>query len=154
MPAMRAALALLVVGSSLSIGYASQAAIAFDHALATRGCTQEDFPAIEIVLTRGAWDGTGAIPVPNIRIEVSGAPLDAQHDLQLTPLRRDPADPLIVRAALRAGDRLTWLTGTVRLRQQGNGTPVHGEYRFRADDGNVYQGTFDAQWRQRQVRCG
>lgn len=117
MKLMRAAVAWLVLGSVWSIGYAAGAAASFGHALATRGCTQEDFPAIEIVLTRLAWDGAGPIPKPYIRIEASGAPLDARRDMQLTPLRRDPADPLIVRAAVVGDDRLVWLTGTLRLRQ-------------------------------------
>src|ERR1700759_4464218 len=65
----------------------------FPYAFATRGCTQEDAPALEIYFTEAQFKGDGTPAPPYLRIEIASrvnetiAPLSAE----LMPLRRAPA---------------------------------------------------------------
>ena len=130
------------------------------HAVARRGCTQEDLPALEIVLSRERYDGAAEMepPVPYLRLEVAwGAWARAGgRPLTLVPLNRNVVkDAPVARGAWVADPTTpTWLTGTVRLQQVDVGRRVVGAYDVRAPDGARRAGRFTAEWVTQHGGCG
>src|SRR5262245_33375072 len=89
---------VLAIVAALAVADSSQTTRASDgysYAVARRGCTQEDAPAMEIYLTRTQFDGQGLPPTPYVRIEVAWSDwvrlIDTQ--LPLIPLSRQGLDP-------------------------------------------------------------
>jgi hypothetical protein len=128
------------------------------HAVARRGCTQEDLPALEIFLTRERWDGAAPEPrAPYLRLEVAWGAWSRVGDrpLALLPLRRRAEDTLVVRGAWHVTPATpSWLTGTVRLRQVDVGRRVVGEYDVREPTGARRAGRFTARWVEAHSGCG
>lgn len=135
--------------------------VAFSHAVAVRGCTQEDAPALEIYLTQRPFDGQGMPPKPYLHIEVAGTdwqPL-VGRPLKLIPLSREGVDPqtTIVRAELDRGERSAqiFLAGTLRIKSAQPDRPVEGHYDFGTHAGQRWAGTFRAAWQEtRGSGCG
>jgi hypothetical protein len=132
----------------------------FPHALAHRGCTQEDAPALEIYLIGKPQQSAALPPKPYLRIEVAGR--NWQHllrkDLKLVPLSRQGTDrekPL-VRAELNlAQQRQTvWLQGTLRLTKIEDEKEVTGSYDFTAPGERRWKGEFKAVWAKGGGGCG
>ena len=130
----------------------------FPFAFALRGCTQEDAPALEIYLTRVAFNGEGTPAPPNLRIEIGSSPSETigPLSLQLMPLRRDQAKPgRIVRAELmEGGHKSTWLSGTIALTEATPGARVSGRYDFTSPDGATFSQDFSAEYSKRPAVCG
>ncbi len=131
----------------------------FRHAVARRGCTQEDARALEVYLTRARYEGEGEPAPPYARMEIAW---DAWaraggEALELVPLARRDADRRkpIVRAALSAGPGATeWLRGTVRLDRVEVDRRVAGSYEFAGRNGRRWSGTFSARWIASHGGCG
>lgn len=137
-----------------AIGGCATSAV-FPHSIAGYGCTQEDIPGIEIFLTGAEWRGQPPAPVPYIRIEVARPPAGAPIDIELSPLKRDPAKRTLARAALHTDKGpTTWLSGSLHLQQDPATRSVEGSYSFCAEDRTCFSGTFDAPWRAGAARCG
>ena len=129
------------------------------HAVARRGCTQEDLPAVEIFLSHARWDGSAATepPAPYLRLEVAwGAWSRAGgRPLALIPLRRHAEDSLVVRGAWHVTTTTpVWLQGTVTLREVSVGHRVVGEYDVREPGGTRRVGRFTAAWVDARGGCG
>jgi len=146
---MAMAMALPMIGDSA----------AFPNALARRGCTQEDMPAIELFLTRESFDGNAEPRKPYLHVEVAWGDFTrlTGRDLELVPLKREEKHrslPL-VRAEL-AGEQGSpvWLSGQLRLTHVEVDKRVEGSYRFLAPDKSVLKGEFKARWVGTQQRCG
>ncbi len=107
-----------VPGDDGIAGCASAASDAFPFATATRGCTQEDAPALEIYLTHAAYDGAQEPSPPYLRIEIASTPAEPlrRAPMTLVPLRREAFSAPIVRAEYVGLKREhAWLAGTVTL---------------------------------------
>ena len=155
---MRACIASLALLTSLATActHAGPADPApFLHALAMPGCTQEDIPAVEILLTKSPWNGEPPVPTPHVRIEVAGVAAGARAEIPLSGIRRDPSQRVLARAGFHADDKSeTWLSGTLQVYREGRTLPVQGSYTFCGEDRKCFQGSFNAPWRQRAARCG
>lgn len=131
---------------------------AFPNALARRGCTQEDGPALEVLLTGAPFDGKDEPPKPYLRIEIEWGDFSRLRgkQIELIPLSRHGADPkkTVVRAELAAGGAPVWLSGTVCLKLVDIGKRVEGEYQFAAPDKSVWAGKFKARWVAARHTCG
>jgi hypothetical protein len=131
---------------------------AFPHALARRGCTQEDAPALEVLLTRTPYDGKDEPPKPYLHIEIEWGDFSrlAGKELELIPLSRHGVDPkkLIVRAGLVADGAPVWLSGTLCLKRVEIDKQVEGSYRFAAPDKSVWVGKFKSPWVAGRHTCG
>jgi hypothetical protein len=128
------------------------------HVFATRGCTQEDAPALEIYLTQSPFAGAGEPAPPYIRIEVS-SPVDEtirSVSLELIQMRRDPAKPgRIARAELvEPGKDRVWLSGTLTLNEAAPGQQASGQYAFRTPAGLALNRSFKTDYSKRNVVCG
>jgi hypothetical protein len=127
------------------------------YALAMRGCTQEDAPALEIYLTETPFDGVGDPSPPYIRIEVSSSPKEtiAPTSLTLIQMRRDPTRPgRIARAELvGAGHDSVWLSGTITLKEVSAGGDVSGRYDLTTPAGRLDR-SFIAKLSKRTSLCG
>jgi hypothetical protein len=128
------------------------------HVFATRGCTQEDAPALEIYLTQNPFAGAGEPAQPYIRIEIS-SPVDEtirSVSLELIQMRRDPAKPgRIARAELvePSKDRV-WLSGNIMLNEAAPGLQVSGQYDFTTPAGLTLKRSFTTNYSKRNVVCG
>jgi hypothetical protein len=130
----------------------------FQHAVARRGCTQEDAPALELILTRTLYDGVGD-PAPSyIRVEISSPPGEriGASRFELIQLRRDPSNAKrIVRAELVEASRpAVWMSGTVSLTEAVPGERVSGRYTLTAPGGQRFDSTFTAAYSAKAVTCG
>jgi hypothetical protein len=163
---MRPAFALLRTGSViLSILAGAQCATAddanleqtFPHVFATRGCTQEDAPALEIYFTQTPFSGSGEPAPPYIRVEISSSPSEIIEtvSLQLIQMRRDPTKPgRIARAEFaEAGRAQIWLSGTIALNEAAPGRQVSGQYDFATPAGRR-SGSFSAEYPKGGAVCG
>ena len=148
----------LALGLAVALQPRDSAAVR--HAIARRGCTQEDLPALEIVLSRERYDGTAETepPTPYLRLEVAwGAWAHAGgRPLALVPLNRNVMkDAPVARGAWHVDPTIpTWLTGTVRLQQVDVGRRVVGAYDTRGPDGVRRAGRFSASWVETRGGCG
>lgn len=134
---------------------ASREIPALPFAIAGSGCTQEDIPALEIILTVNAWNKADPPPRPYLRIEVAGIVLGAPSTLALSPLRRDPSQRIVARAELYGYEGGgVWLSGTLRLGPVSPGHTVEGAYSFCQDSDRCAEGKFKALWRPGAARCG
>lgn len=129
----------------------------FQYALAMRGCTQEDAPALEIFLTETPLAETGDPSPPYIRIEVSSSPNEAIKPIALTliQMRRDVSRPgRLVRAELvEVGRDSVWLSGTITLSEVVPGRVVSGRYDLLTPAGKV-SNRFSAKYLNRTAVCG
>ncbi|MEP6920719.1 MAG: hypothetical protein ABI967_06310 [bacterium] len=139
----------------------------FAHAIAQRGCTQEDAPALEIYLTSSRYDGAGVPAGRYIHIEVAGRDWQdlLNRDLALLPLSRVGSDRMkpLVRAERvmpeqrQGGDgekrKSAWLRGTLKLSKVVADKEVEGSYNFTGGDGRL-KGNFKASWRKGRGGCG
>lgn len=118
------------------------------------GCTREDIPALEIVLTATQWNGEAPIPDPHVRMELAGAPTNARTEVRLSAPRRDPAQRVLARAEIVEGNRRAWLSGSLQVERGGPQGPIRGNYRFCEPDARCIEGSFNASWKPRPMRCG
>jgi len=152
---------LVILGSSATCQTdapgGKKAKEAFHHAIARRGCTQEDAPALEIYLTNTPFDGVGDPLPPYIRIEVSSSPEETLGPVSLTliQIRRDPTKPgRIARAQLvGVGNVNHWLVGNVTLTEAVPGGDVSGRYEFTTPTGKL-GGRITAKFVKRAAMCG
>jgi hypothetical protein len=143
---------------------APQDTAGFRHAVARRGCTQEDAPALEVYLGRTRHEGAGEPAAPYLRLEAEWGVWERAgaggRALELLPLARRDADRRkpIVRAALHEAGSTgepAWLRGTVRLRRVRVGRGVEGSYDLvTPGDGRRLAGTFTAPWVAARGGCG
>jgi hypothetical protein len=131
----------------------------FVSAVAMRGCTQEDIPALELYLTSEAYSGAGLPATPYLRIEVAWDEWGKHEgrNLELIPLSRQGGHHRrpVVRAELdlaQAGP--VWLAGRLHLEKVDIDRRVEGSYVFSAPDGRILTGSFRASWISRRVVCG
>jgi hypothetical protein len=128
------------------------------HVFATRGCTQEDAPALEIYLTQSPFAGAGEPAPPYIRIEISSHPDETIHSVSLTliQMRRDPAKSgRIARAELvEPGKDRVWLSGTIMLNEAAPGQQVSGQYDFTTPTGLALNRSFKTDYSKRNAVCG
>lgn len=146
---LAAAVALPVVGDPAAV----------PHALARRGCTQEDVPALELFLTHDAYDGKGEPPKPYLHMELAWGDFTklVGRDLDLIPLSRQGVDrskPLVRAEAAPAQGASVWLSGRLRLSRVVVDQRVEGSYRFIAPDQTVWVGKFTASWVAGPHTCG
>ncbi len=133
---------------------------AFPYAIARRGCTQEDAPALEVYLSKEPFDGRGLPRVPYLRLEVAWAdwPQITGRSLVLMPLSRSGLDPKqhVVRAELNEEEQKppTWLAGSLVLRSVEADRRVSGSYDLRRPDGRIIRGMFEAGWQRSRPGCG
>lgn len=132
----------------------------FPHAVARRGCTQEDAPALEIYLTSKPHDSNAQPQKPYLRIEVGGRNWQALvgKDLELLPLSRrgsDRAKPL-VRAELNLPTQsdTVWLEGNMKLVNAEAEKEVTGSYDFTGPGECKWKGEFKAVWTKGGGGCG
>lgn len=119
-------------------------------AVASRGCTQEDLPALIVSLP-------GSEPGTRIVIEIAGSGPLRPGTWRLSPLRRDPALPgrSLARAELLRGGRSAgWLSGELVLERIAAGDRAVGRYSFTGPGGAVIGGRFEAQWEGGRSDCG
>jgi hypothetical protein len=137
--------------------FGADAGTQFAHAVAMRGCTQEDIPALEVYLTPSAYDGRQQPPKPHIRIEIERAEWDqlVGKDLELAPLSRQGLQrQVLARAELNAEEGPPiWLQGKVRLQTVKLDELVEGSYEFHGPKGE-WKGSFRARWLRRTPACG
>jgi len=130
----------------------------FPFAFATRGCTQEDAPALEIYFTEAPFKGDGTPAPTYLRIEVASRLNEtiASLSAELSPLRRDPAKQgRLVRAELmEAGPKSTWLSGKLELKEAKPGSSVSGSLHFTSPAGAVFSRDFSAPYSNRPAVCG
>jgi hypothetical protein len=130
----------------------------FPYAFATRGCTQEDAPALEIYFTGAPFKGDGTPAPPYLRIEIASRVNEtiASLSAELAPLRRDPAKQgRLVRAELtEAVQKPTWLSGRIELKEAVPGASVSGYFDFTSPAGAVFRRSFSAPYSNRSVVCG
>jgi hypothetical protein len=129
---------------------------ALPFATASRGCTQEDIPALVVILTEREWSASDSLPVPHIRIEVAGPARGSSGHIELSPLHRDPAQRTLARAEFRdKGGQAIWLSGFVEIRGAAEGdAAVNGTYRFCTAENSCSTGSFSAPLRSGAARCG
>ncbi len=150
-----AAGSLLLAAAAVLADAERPAVPALPFAVASAGCTQEDIPALEIVLTARSWNGEGSPPRPYVRIEVAGFPAGAEATIALSPLRRDPALRILARAELHGDDAPPiWLAGNLRIEAAGPGKPVKGRLSMCFSDASCATADFDTLWRPGPARCG
>jgi hypothetical protein len=150
--------ALLILACGLWL-VAEAAPTDFPHAVALRGCTQEDAPALEVYLTREPYGGHAVPGTPYLRVEIAWG--DWQQlvgsDLVLVPLSRQglaPQQP-IARAELHLEQGASvWLRGTLRLTRVEVEQQVEGSYDFVGPDVHAWMGTFTALWVLGRHQCG
>jgi hypothetical protein len=157
---MSLALAILTLGLGLGAA-ARRDTIELRHAAARRGCTQEDFPALELLLSEDRYDDATQEPaVPYVRVEVTWNAwhrIDGQP-LALVALSHRPADRTepFARAEWHGarGAPTLWLRGTIRLRRVEIGRRVVGVYSFQGPAGKRISGRFTAPWVTDRGGCG
>jgi len=156
---MSLALVILTLGAALGVA-ARADSVGLGHAVARRGCTQEDAPALELYLSRASYDGspTAEPTEPYLRVEVAwGAwTRPGGESLRLVPLdRRAERQAPVVRAEWHAGRAApVWLHGTLRLRRVEVGRRVVGSYAFEGPAGDRLSGRFTAAWVEARGGCG
>jgi hypothetical protein len=132
--------------------------VTFEHAYATRGCTQEDAPALEIYLINTALGKAKEPPRPYIRFELSSSATEPipQGSFELSGLSRDPKKMgRIVRGELaEPGRNSVWLSGSLTIEISETGKQVRGQYQVKAPDGRSWKDTFVAEYSYRQTFCG
>ena len=148
----------------MTIAFAARSPVVADtieyrFAVARRGCTQEDAPALEIYLTQRQFAGVGQPPIPHIRIELAWTDWVRLTDTTLTlaPLSRRglKRNQPLVRAELnRAEHEQEWLTGTLVLRRIECQDVVEGSYDFAEPGDRRLRGTFSAKWVAGTGGCG
>jgi hypothetical protein len=130
----------------------------FPYAVAMRGCTQEDAPALEIYFTETPFEGDGTPAPPYLRIEIASRANEKIENLsaELSPLRRDPAKQgRLVRAELmEASQKSSWLSGKIDLKEAVPGASVSGHFDFTSPTGAVFSRSFSAPYSNRSVGCG
>ena len=157
-PLLLAALTLCIGGSAsahddaLSVGD-------FPNAIVRRGCTQEDLPALEILLAATPATERAEPALPFIRIEIASTVSEVVGPELLTmmPLRREINDSRrrVARAELHeTGRSPMWLAGSVHLRRVVLARMISGTYSLVAPNGVVYEGAFEATWIPGNVTCG
>lgn len=154
-PIALARIAALLWAATCTASIRAQPTQAPDHAVARPGCTQEDLPAVEVILTLQAWSGTGRPVAPYLRFEVAGIPPGVDARLDFSPLERRSVGRL-ARAEWQDGSapRPAWLEGSLAYRQDVPSMSVEGSYRVCGDGGNCVEGSFIAPWRARVALCG
>jgi len=130
----------------------------FQFAVARRGCTQEDAPAIEIFLSRSKYVGSkDPPPPPYIRIELSSTSVESISDVtvQLVPLSRETGSTgRIARAELVDDEgRHQWLSGVLQIASLKPNEQVAGRYDF-ASELRPIKGSFRASIFRHQALCG
>jgi hypothetical protein len=144
------ALGLRLLGDSLP-------AAEFTHAVAVRGCMQEDTPALEIYLTQEPYSGEALPTKPYLRIEIAWSEWAnfIERDLKLVQFSRNRLKPQqpIVRAALIERQAPIWLQGIVRLKKVELNKQVEGSYEFTGPN-DLRSGTFKASWGRDRPPCG
>ena len=152
------AAALILLGVPMASADETRPDQRFPYAFATRGCTQEDAPALEIYFTEVQFKGDGTPAPPYLRIEIASRPSETITSLsaELTPLRRDPArQGRLVRAELMdAGLKSVWLSGRIDLKEAVPGAGVSGHFDFTSPAGAVFSRDFSAPYSNRSVACG
>jgi len=135
-----------------------QPATLFTHAFASRGCTQEDAPALEIYLTQSPSSAPREPQRPYIRFEISAGSGDviARGTYTLSRLRRDPGSAgRIVRAELsEVGAQPIWLSGSLTLDRAAPAKQTAGRYDLTAPDGRQFRGDFSAEYSNAPATCG
>ena len=123
------------------------------RATAAPGCTQEDFPALEIQLVSRPAPGGFPSGEGHVSIEIAGR-TPSPGVYPLSPLRRERGSGgRLARAALHRGDgEVTWLRGTVRIDSVSEGF-VSGAYQFDSEAGQR-SGTFRAPITSGAATCG
>jgi len=127
------------------------------HAFATRGCTQEDAPALEIYLTPSAYDGATDPTPPYLRFEISASPTEdlSNLSLELQPLRRSGGATKIARAEwVTAPRNSTFLSGTLNLEKALPGSQIAGRYQLITPNGQHLNQSFQAPWPTKSSVCG
>ena len=130
----------------------------FQYPVARRGCTQEDAPALELVLTAKPFSGLGDPAPPYLHFEISSTPRETIRagTYALMPLRRDESKPIrIVRGALvQSNHDSDWLTGSITLDEVIPGQEVSGRYDVATNSGKHFSNKFLAVYVQRINVCG
>jgi hypothetical protein len=149
---------LILLGVPMARADEPKADQRFPYAFATRGCTQEDAPALEIYFTEAPFKGDGTPAPPYLRIEIASRPNEtiASLSVELTPLRRDPTKPVrLVRAELTETEKkTTWLAGKIDLKEAVPGATVSGHFDFTSPAGAVFSRSFSAPYSNRSAVCG
>lgn len=122
------------------------------RAQAMAGCSQEDLPALIIVVVPRGSAGI------ELRFEIAGIPgtMSARR-YRLSPLRRrDGGRPVsLARGELRRDGRDGgWLSGEIVLHRLAPGREVAGSYRVSGTDGIIVAGRFNAAWQAGAAGCG
>jgi hypothetical protein len=129
----------------------------FQFAVARRGCTQEDAPAIEIFLSKSKYLGSNDPPAPYIRIEVSSTSVETISDVtvHLVSLSRESGSVgRIARAELVDDEgRHQWLSGLLRIASLEPNEHVAGRYDFESRLGPI-RGSFRGSIVRHQAICG
>lgn len=154
MPALRTAVLAALAAAAASTW--SQPGQPLGNAVARPGCTQEDFPAVEIVLSPRDWSGLGRPTPPYLRMEIAGVPPGDAARLDFVAPHRRGAGRTLARAEWHDGSnpRPVWLGGTVVYRQHAQAMSVQGSYRVCGETGQCVEGSFEAPWRVRAAHCG
>jgi hypothetical protein len=132
----------------------------YPYAVARRGCTQEDAPALEIYLTKERWDGRGEPASPFVRFEVAWTDWAQISDssLALVPLSRQGIDRRqhVVRGELKLaeGKSSSWLTGRIVLKRVEMNRRAEGSYDLVGPDKGSLLGSFNAVWIESSGGCG
>jgi hypothetical protein len=147
----------ICVGAWIGV-VAATPTVDFPEAVARRGCSQEDAPAVEVYLTRARFDRAGEPPRPYIRLEVAGRDQTALigQPIDLAPLSRagrDPAKPLARAEYYAEGTAHQWLQGSITLQRVEPDRLFEGSYVLKGTD-HEWTGTFSARWMASAGGCG
>jgi len=131
----------------------------FPYALATRGCTQEDAPALEIILTEKRFTGRGEPTSPYLRLELAWDTPDKLANkrfnlMPLSPTRRELGAAIVRAEYHQARNRAVFLQGTLQLGRVAPGAGIDGSYRATLPDGSVLNDKFSAVWHDSSSVCG
>jgi hypothetical protein len=146
-------------GAWVALAACATPAIDFTEAVARRGCSQEDAPALEVYLTRARFEG-GAEPArPYIRLEVAGRDYTALlgKPVDLAPLSRagrDPLKPLARAEYYGEGSTHQWLRGSITLQRVEPDRSVEGSYELKGVADHEWAGKFSAPWIASAGGCG
>jgi hypothetical protein len=131
----------------------------YAHALASRGCLQNDSPALEIYLTQEPYSGEAAPLKPYLRVEIAwddwGKLVGKNLKLAQFSRRELEAQTPIVHASLNLERRTPiWLQGTLHLKKIEVNKQVEGSYEFHGPNNLKWTGAFKARWGKDRPPCG